>query len=209
MGTGGTGDILTGMIAGLVAQFPDRADLAVAAAVYLHGLAGQLGRAGARGEVPDRYRHSAISSRRDGGVCRRTAPRLKRRRSPSANGWRGELPRRGVVLLIGNLGAGKTTLAKGIVGEARRGGDDDVSSPTFTLDPRVRQWRRRLPHRSIPPGRSAAGGHARARGDLRSRRAGADRVGRAFSGNDARRAYRNPHPRRGRRRREIEVRQVT
>jgi NAD(P)H-hydrate epimerase len=42
MGTGGTGDILTGMIAGLVAQFPERADQAVAAAVYLHGLAGQL-----------------------------------------------------------------------------------------------------------------------------------------------------------------------
>jgi tRNA threonylcarbamoyladenosine biosynthesis protein TsaE len=45
----------------------------------------------------------------------------------------GELPRRGVVLLIGNLGAGKTTLAKGIVrgrGVAER---DDVSSPTFTL----------------------------------------------------------------------------
>ena len=44
-----------------------------------------------------------------------------------------ELPRRGVVLLIGNLGAGKTTLAKGIVrgrGAAER---DDVSSPTFTL----------------------------------------------------------------------------
>ena len=43
MGTGGTGDILTGMIAGLLAQFPQRADQAVAAAVYLHGLAGQLG----------------------------------------------------------------------------------------------------------------------------------------------------------------------
>lgn len=43
MGKGGSGDILTGMIAGLVAQFPERADLAVAAAVYLHGLAGQLG----------------------------------------------------------------------------------------------------------------------------------------------------------------------
>ena len=45
----------------------------------------------------------------------------------------GELPRTGVVLLIGNLGAGKTTLAKGIVrgrGAAER---DDVSSPTFTL----------------------------------------------------------------------------
>jgi NAD(P)H-hydrate epimerase len=43
MGKGGSGDILTGMIAGMVAQFPERADQAVAAAVYLHGLAGQLG----------------------------------------------------------------------------------------------------------------------------------------------------------------------
>jgi NAD(P)H-hydrate epimerase len=43
MGTGGSGDILTGLIAGLFAQFPDRPDLAVAAAVYLHGLAGEIG----------------------------------------------------------------------------------------------------------------------------------------------------------------------
>ena len=43
MGTGGTGDILTGMIAGLLAQFPQHADLAIAAALYLHGLAGELG----------------------------------------------------------------------------------------------------------------------------------------------------------------------
>jgi NAD(P)H-hydrate epimerase len=43
MGTGGTGDILTGLIAGFLAQFPRRPDEAVAAAVYLHGLAGQLG----------------------------------------------------------------------------------------------------------------------------------------------------------------------
>jgi len=42
MATGGTGDILTGMIAGLIAQFPDATDTAVAAAVYLHGLAGEL-----------------------------------------------------------------------------------------------------------------------------------------------------------------------
>ncbi len=35
---------------------------------------------------------------------------------------------RGVVLLIGNLGAGKTTLTKGIVGK-----ENEVSSPTFTL----------------------------------------------------------------------------
>jgi len=42
MATGGTGDILTGTIAGLLGQFPDDADRAVAAAVYLHGRAGEL-----------------------------------------------------------------------------------------------------------------------------------------------------------------------
>jgi NAD(P)H-hydrate epimerase len=43
MGTGGTGDILTGMISGFLAQFPRQAGEAVAAAVYLHGLAGEIG----------------------------------------------------------------------------------------------------------------------------------------------------------------------
>ncbi|HWQ57162.1 MAG TPA: NAD(P)H-hydrate dehydratase [Bryobacteraceae bacterium] len=45
MGTGGTGDILTGFIAGFLGQFPGQPDEAVAAAVYLHGLAGQIGAA--------------------------------------------------------------------------------------------------------------------------------------------------------------------
>jgi hydroxyethylthiazole kinase-like uncharacterized protein yjeF len=43
MGTGGSGDVLTGMIAGFLAQFPGEPDQAVAAAVYLHGLAGEMG----------------------------------------------------------------------------------------------------------------------------------------------------------------------
>jgi tRNA threonylcarbamoyladenosine biosynthesis protein TsaE len=38
-----------------------------------------------------------------------------------------------VVLLIGNLGAGKTTLAKGIVHGLTGVSTDDVASPTFTL----------------------------------------------------------------------------
>lgn len=42
MGKGGSGDILTGMIAGFLAQFPNDTATAVRAAVYLHGLAGQL-----------------------------------------------------------------------------------------------------------------------------------------------------------------------
>src|SRR3954463_15492903 len=43
MATGGTGDILTGLIAGLIAQFPDQPEAAILCAVYLHGLAGELG----------------------------------------------------------------------------------------------------------------------------------------------------------------------
>ena len=42
MATGGTGDVLTGMIAGLVAQHPDDWRRAVVAAVWLHGRSGEL-----------------------------------------------------------------------------------------------------------------------------------------------------------------------
>jgi tRNA threonylcarbamoyladenosine biosynthesis protein TsaE len=43
------------------------------------------------------------------------------------------LPARALVLLTGNLGAGKTTLAKGIVEGLGAASADEVSSPTFTL----------------------------------------------------------------------------
>ncbi|HTT64455.1 MAG TPA: tRNA (adenosine(37)-N6)-threonylcarbamoyltransferase complex ATPase subunit type 1 TsaE [Bryobacteraceae bacterium] len=43
------------------------------------------------------------------------------------------LPRGATVLLIGNLGAGKTTLAKGIVQGLGAAAAGEVSSPTFTL----------------------------------------------------------------------------
>jgi len=45
----------------------------------------------------------------------------------------GELPAGSVVLLIGELGAGKTTLAKGIAKGLGAAEPEDVSSPTFTL----------------------------------------------------------------------------
>ncbi|HML17778.1 MAG TPA: tRNA (adenosine(37)-N6)-threonylcarbamoyltransferase complex ATPase subunit type 1 TsaE [Bryobacteraceae bacterium] len=44
-----------------------------------------------------------------------------------------QLPKRAVVLLIGNLGAGKTTLAKGIISGLGAAAPEEVSSPTFTL----------------------------------------------------------------------------
>ena len=55
------------------------------------------------------------------------------------------LPRRAVVLLIGNLGAGKTTLAKGIVSGLGAGQPDEVSSPTFTLIHEYRTHESRAP----------------------------------------------------------------
>ena len=45
----------------------------------------------------------------------------------------GMLPARGVALLIGDLGAGKTTLAKGIVKGRGAAQPEEVSSPTYTL----------------------------------------------------------------------------
>jgi NAD(P)H-hydrate epimerase len=44
MATGGSGDILTGLIAGLLGQFPNEPpEIVVAAAVWLHGRAGEIG----------------------------------------------------------------------------------------------------------------------------------------------------------------------
>jgi NAD(P)H-hydrate epimerase len=43
MAKGGTGDILTGIVAGFLAQFPREPEQAIAAAVYLHGLSGEIG----------------------------------------------------------------------------------------------------------------------------------------------------------------------
>jgi NAD(P)H-hydrate epimerase len=42
MATGGTGDILTGIISGILSQHPNPALPAVIAAVFLHGLAGDI-----------------------------------------------------------------------------------------------------------------------------------------------------------------------
>ena len=42
MAKGGSGDILTGIVAAMLAQFPDDVARAVEAAVYLHGLAGDF-----------------------------------------------------------------------------------------------------------------------------------------------------------------------
>jgi tRNA threonylcarbamoyladenosine biosynthesis protein TsaE len=56
---------------------------------------------------------------------------------------------RGVVLLIGTLGAGKTTLTKGIVEGAGIATANDVSSPTFTLIHQYGSGRRAIYHADL------------------------------------------------------------
>ncbi len=73
MSTGGTGDILTGMVAAMIAQHPTDPMLAVCAAVHLHGLAGDVMR-GIMGEhslvatdllrgLPDAFERTRTSAR--------------------------------------------------------------------------------------------------------------------------------------------------
>lgn len=51
-----------------------------------------------------------------------------------------------VVLLRGDLGAGKTTLVKGIASAFEAAGEEDVTSPTFTLVHEYRGPRAKLYH---------------------------------------------------------------
>jgi len=75
MATGGTGDILTGMTAGLIAQLPNDYARATIAAVYLHGLAGDVA-AERMGEhsltatdlltaLPEAFRRATVSAREE------------------------------------------------------------------------------------------------------------------------------------------------
>ncbi len=56
---GGSGDILTGIVAAMVAQFPNDVARAVEAAVYLHGLAGDLA---VCGPVDSRDEHAVLAT---------------------------------------------------------------------------------------------------------------------------------------------------
>ena len=62
MATGGTGDILTGIVAGMLAQNPRQAFEAVIAAVYLHGLAGDVACGPAAGRFLGTGEHSLVAT---------------------------------------------------------------------------------------------------------------------------------------------------
>ena len=74
MATGGTGDVLTGMIAAWLAQLLD-AEAACKLAVYLHGMAGDLAEADEGEVVTDRQRSRRAHRRRDPGAHRASSRR--------------------------------------------------------------------------------------------------------------------------------------
>lgn len=68
MAKGGSGDVLTGIIAGFIAQSPDHLLNAVLAAVYVHGLSGDLAaqeqgeRSVLAGDLVERISHAIQAS---------------------------------------------------------------------------------------------------------------------------------------------------
>ena len=144
MATGGTGDVLTGMLAGLTAEFgTEHWERVLGLGVYLHGLAGDLAAArvgeaplvasdliealpaafaqllGGDAAMPATEEFVSHSPEETIGIGRELARRLTRRRV--------------LVLLSGDLGSGKTTLSKGIISGLGAAREEDVTSPTFTL----------------------------------------------------------------------------
>ena len=201
MATGGTGDVLTGMIAAWLAQLLD-AEAACRLAVFLHGAAGDLaeareGQVGDDGHRPARITSATRSTRLDRAAraddvvsdrCSRASRTPRTRPQPSRARWPRALKAGDVVLLSGDLGAGKTAFVRGLA--AGLGIDpDEVSSPTFTLVHEYRGGRLTLYHADLYrlDGRRPT---TRARGDGRGRRRAGDRMARAADARAARRAHR-------------------
>ena len=83
MATGGTGDILTGIVAGMLAQNPQHPFQAVLAAVYLHGLAGDLACGPAAGRFLGTGEHSLVAT----DLIKSLPDAFRRIRADSGENW--------------------------------------------------------------------------------------------------------------------------
>ena len=158
MATGGTGDVLTGMIAAWLAQLLD-AEAACRLAVFLHGAAGDLAEASRRAGRDDRHRPagSMLGDALTGMMTSPAKSSAPHERDRALTALRGAKPRPLRAQLAAQLARGDVLL---LSGDSRRGEDgvrarpgaglgidpDEVSSPTFTLVHEYRGGRLTLYH---------------------------------------------------------------
>ena len=195
MATGGTGDVLAGLAGALLAGGLPAFDAARAAA-FAHALAGdlaaaRLGRAWAPGWRPGPGARRGVGAM--GPLARERERHEARRTTRSARatfalGVRlGELLEPGdAVALVGELGAGKTQLVRGIC-QGAGVPEREVASPSFAI---VATYRGRIPVHHADLYRLADEDELHAHRLLRSRR----------RGGGAPRGVGGPHPRRAPRR---------
>jgi tRNA threonylcarbamoyl adenosine modification protein YjeE len=164
MATGGTGDVLAGMLAAWLAQLLD-AEGACKLAVYLHGAAGELADAD-DGEVsmtatPATWRttlatpcsnsprgaawYSRRPSSSHGVVIRQFTTTSEDETIERGARLGAELTPGCVILLSGDLGAGKTAFVRGVAAGLAID-PEEVTSPTFTLVHEYRGGRLPLVH---------------------------------------------------------------
>ena len=166
MATGGTGDVLTGMIAAWLAQLLD-AEAACKLAVYLHGMAGDLAEAdegevamtsidlaGHLGDADSRAHRAAESRRTQPGIRLKPHDRDPPHAIRTGNDCRG--PRAGGATR--RLGRSSCSLAISAQGRRRSFGGwpkawpssgDQVNSPTFTILQEYRGGRLPLFHADL------------------------------------------------------------
>ena len=191
MATGGSGDILTGLIAGLLAQAPQEPEAAIAAAVYLHGLAGEFG-AEALGEqaliatdllefLPEALDECRVIRTRSEEETIALGEEIARALAAPRGGAAHRRP-----------GRGQDHARQGHRERSGRGGARGRHQPDLHPDSRVRRKGQGLPHRPVPPGARERGAGAGPRRPSRQRRRPAGGVGRALPRPVAREPHRDP-----------------
>ena len=149
MATGGTGDVLTGMLSGLIAQYGAACSRRFASECIFTGLRATLPMR-IRASAADGHGSDPLNPARLSAVFCRVRPWLaakslripRKRPSQRAGNLGAQLKPPVAGFVSGDLGAGKTTLTKGIVSGAGRGARRRSYEPNFHAGAQIRRMAR-------------------------------------------------------------------